>query len=181
MIMGPLEWFFAKNTHQALQTGKRILQIKGLAYQLKFLQGLRRIAVFCFFAVICCVLWVQGTFVIFTHILNQIDKFGFITFDSVLLFGLATFVFSSIGLIWCLRQKRWLEAFGILKNVNNLMSESSSNAKEHPKQNREISNETLVVLVEKVVEQKLAELRVQKNPFIPVNEDRSFETKNRAH
>jgi len=96
-----------------LREGERYARIKALSLSLKFLMGLRGVAVIFVFTIIGTIVFTASVFSILVYWVTIFSLTGKIPFDIFIGIALAVAAMSLGFMVWTLREKRWLRAFKI--------------------------------------------------------------------
>ncbi len=133
-----------------VKEGERFAKIKTLTFSLQVMAGLRRITLVLFFAFLGFVLFTAIIFLAISYNINSANP----QFDTVnaVLTGVASillFIFA-----WNLRERKWLNAFGIRERLLLLTTNSTpvSNAV------NSATDEKLKYLIDQILEEKLKKL-----------------------
>jgi hypothetical protein len=131
----------------------RIIKIKSLYLALIVIKGGRKITLYYFRAFISCMFLTAAIFSGLIYNLNNM-YFEFDMFNGSVLFVAMA---SSVAIVWNLREKRWLETFGIQDELTGLMSLYSP--LESVKKNENTFDEgSIEEVIEKILNRKFAEV-----------------------
>lgn len=132
--------------------GKRLVEIKSLTFYLELLRASRKVAIAFYMAVLAFIIMTTGLFISLVEITNQLTEFGNFIFSFPLLFGLSLIAIGALGVHWGLNEKRWLDAFGVTKQLDRM---ASSEAVLQPEDKDKQTIEELHSLIDKLIEERL--------------------------
>lgn len=140
----------------AYQEGKRFLKIKSLSLKLGAIRTTRKAAYIMLGLYLNMLLLSGSVFVVISHSLYQWQMTGIISFDAVLLTSSSLALLTASTALFALREKQWLRAFGINKDLEALLP-----PKAHEKTERRsppFDEEVLIEHINHAVENKINEI-----------------------
>ena len=131
----------------------RMIKIKSLYFALNVINGCRKITIYYFRAFLSCMFLTAAVFSGLIYNLNNM-YFEFDFFNGSVLF---VAMFSSVAILWNLREKRWLETFGIQDELVGLMSMSPP-VDSIKKNENSFDENSIEEVIERILDRKFAEV-----------------------
>ncbi len=108
-----------------IREGERFAKIKSLSLSLEILNGARKITMVYFFAFLSCVFFVASLFSMIMYAAMMYSKDGYLHIDTFSTVMLSICVLSLGYTVFFLREKRWLQVFGLQEKITDYTAAAS--------------------------------------------------------
>ena len=152
--MSTLEQLLGIYTSSLLKEGERYARISALSLSLQLLKGCRSVVAVFFVAVLGIILFTASFLSLAVYWSNQYSMTGEIQFNAFVAIAGSVAMASSALLIWALREKRWLDAYGVQRFLRQIEASEPRPAAQ-PTVAPALDEKRLGELIERLIDQKL--------------------------
>lgn len=144
-------------TYSLAEEGTRLAKIKALTASLEVLKAVRKVAMLHLSALMASSVFAVSTLALIMHGIYQYTIKGFVVLDLFSLIALVASLGSLSFVIYLARDRYWMDAIGLEKQINALISttETSNEARQDRSENSEKSglSERDLALLKQMIEQ----------------------------
>ncbi|MGK5086547.1 hypothetical protein WDW86_03235 [Bdellovibrionota bacterium FG-2] len=146
-----------------LREGERFAKIKLFSLSLEILKGARRVTLYYFYGFFACILCTAAVFSFLIYGVTRFAVQGRFPVDAFTVSAAAITALSFGLALWFLREKRWVEAFGLQNRIAAVVQEGArERAHESESARVGLREDQLLRLIDKLLDEKLARREEEK-------------------
>lgn len=135
--------------------GLRFIELRSLIAALQVVKGARKMAIVYYLSVVASMIMVAGIFVLVSHGLYQYEQLGYFMFDYIYGLGWSFLVLGLLATVWALREKRWLKAFGLQSQLQEVVRPKEKTSPASATAGESFSSDELKSLVDNLIQVRL--------------------------